>query len=206
MSKVLEGTVARVREVYDPYLSMAEIARLVGVTHPTVRGALVELGLPTQRRYALPDPLPPVDPIWAAEFRGLFYGDGYAGMKLRSRPRPYGTPSPRLCIRQRCDNWDLLEEIQSVLGGRVALRGRENAGSHPQAAWEIYGFADCLVVIEATGLHKGQLPANKQRDVQILHEAILARYSMPRDTLTLEQKEVLWGYYDALKEIKRFNC
>lgn len=206
MSNVSKETMARVDAIYDPYLSMAEMARYIGVTTATVRRALVALGLSTQRRYAPPEPLPPIDLIWVAEFRGFFYADGYAGLKKKARPRPQGTVTPNLCIRQRVDGIATLRVIQSILGGHISVSDRYHQSSHPQAAWEVYGWAACRVVIEATDLDREWwLPANKREDVQILHEAILVRYGMPRDILTPDQKAILWDYYDRLKEVKRYQ-
>jgi hypothetical protein len=74
------------------------------------------------------------DPIWRAEFRGLFLGDGWLGI-TRFRGRKHGKQSsawtyrPEVNITQTLTNRDLVYHVRDVLGGFVYIRERYAHGS-----------------------------------------------------------------------------
>jgi hypothetical protein len=74
------------------------------------------------------------DPIWRAEFRGLFLGEGWLGI-IRFRGRRNGksasnwTYRPEMNITQNWENRNLVDHIRDVLGGFVYERSPYVHGS-----------------------------------------------------------------------------
>lgn len=208
MAEVSKETAELVRSVYDPYLSTREMGKEIGVSQTTVRHALQVLGLPTRRRFCPKTyDIANLDPIWAAEFRGFFYADGYAGLDLKQN----GNISPIMLITQRADSRIVLADIQDKLGGKLTyvsatpVRSNTRYTANPQWKWRVCSWSVCKAVIEATDLVDGLLPARKRLDLEIFRDAIAARFRMPRDRLTKTQKDILSGYREAIRSIKRFQ-
>jgi hypothetical protein len=74
------------------------------------------------------------DPIWRAEFRGLFWGEGWLGIdmyKNRRHGKMYVAHRPSFQIAQAEDNKAMVYHVQEVLGGsiyeRKALYGSNGA-------------------------------------------------------------------------------
>jgi hypothetical protein len=189
-------------------LSQAEISRRTGISTTQVWRIinLVENGYPPSVRQPYkPKPviIKDLDPLWAAEFRGFFYGEGCATMD-----NEHNHLSPKLFINLRIDDCQILHDIRDHLGGTISTRvkrfesGRNN---HDQCRWAAAGWPLCRAIIEATGLATNCImPAKKRRDLKLLYEAILARYSMPhlfRD----DDRAKLLSYYHKLQEVKRFQ-
>lgn len=152
--------------------------------------------------------LPVLNPLWAAEFRGFFYGDGCASLNL-SPGKTKKHFQPMLKIGLRADDVVVLKDIHVKLGGNLIDRDYTNqpsacAGANPAKLWYVVGWGHCRAVIEATGLASGHLPAKKTRDVALLYETILIRYQMPH-LLGPKNREILMGYRAQLQEIKRFR-
>lgn len=74
------------------------------------------------------------DPVWRAEFRGLFLGEGWLGI-IRFRGRRNGksasswTYRPEMNITQNWENRALVEHFKDVLGGFVYERSPYVHGS-----------------------------------------------------------------------------
>lgn len=65
------------------------------------------------------------DPLWRAEFRGFFWGEGWLGIdmfKSRRHGRLYTCHRASIQIAQANDNKAMLYHIQEVLGGTVYER------------------------------------------------------------------------------------
>jgi len=205
----------RIQEAYDAgHTTGAEITEYLSIPRSTVYRALLYLGLsgeqPRENRRlyrdcpssALPEILR-ADSLWIAEFRGFFYGEGYVG--LGNETQSY---NPRLTINLRLDDEAILQEIASVLGGRVCYPKKcysdQFRNSCPQARWNATGWPLCRAILEETGLAYGLLPAKKRGDIVLFYEAILARYQLPF-WLYQDERDVLHQYYLDLIEIKRFR-
>jgi hypothetical protein len=62
------------------------------------------------------------DPTWRAEFRGLFWGEGWLGIdmyKNRRHGKLYVAHRPSIQIAQAEDNRGMLVHLQEVLGGTI---------------------------------------------------------------------------------------
>lgn len=201
-----EVTNRRVVELYQSGLDAMEIADELDM-HPTsIYDALKRIGIKLDRRGEAPfEPEPctigPLDEIWCAEFRGFFYGEGCAKIDMCC-----GHHRPSLSIGLRADDHAVLEDMQSKLGGHLASKSehRRNPNASPELKWFVVGWSPCRYVIEAVSLASGKLGAKKQRDVDILYEAILARYKMPK-RMSHDDLEILRQYRIRLQEVKRFQ-
>jgi len=139
----------------------------------------------------------PIDPIWAAEFRGFFWADGYMGIhqvhrKYRGKRITHLRPS--LKISQRNDNRAILEAFQARLGGYITTNpGRQvrdirgNARfTRPMACWEVHTTEGVRRAISL--LCDGILPHNKQAQLKVMQEYLSMRHA-PGHKYTSEEKE-----------------
>lgn len=209
MSRLSESTEALVVEMYLGNYPVEEIMEAASVCWQTVYNVLSRHNIQPHGDSRLPyDPepyvLPSIDPIWAAEFRGFFWGDGCAGIDRRryqSKKGPYYIYYPKLRVQLRDDDTPFLEEVCAVLGG--GLYWRDRSISRPTTAWQIGGYAQVRTVLEDV-LLGGSLPAKKRVDIEVLYEAVLARYDMPRK-FDDESRAVIAEYYALLQSVKRYK-
>jgi hypothetical protein len=147
-----------------------------------------------------------LDPYWSAEFRGLFYGEGCAALPRRKWKKGF-LYTPTLSIAARADNASMLQNIQSRLGGKIQhkdLMPSRGYSYNPQKQWYVVGYAPVRAIIEATNLHRGLVDAKKIQDIQILYNAILARFDMPfrlgpANIFTIDD------FHRRLMAVKRYN-
>jgi hypothetical protein len=59
-----------------------------------------------------------IDPVWAAEFRGFFWGEGSLNMTCETQGRPKSI-ALAASIGLRCDDAAILEAFQAKLGGNL---------------------------------------------------------------------------------------
>ena len=65
------------------------------------------------------------DPLWRAEFRGFFWGEGWLGIdmyKNRRHGRMYVAHRPNVQLAQANSNREMVEHLRDVLGGTVYER------------------------------------------------------------------------------------
>jgi len=193
-----------VRTCWEEGLHLDDIAREAGISTAHVYHVMKHLGIEPdfQERLSFnPEPyiIPEPDPVWAAEFRGLFYGEGCTGLEHPSA----GGWRPFLIIGLRLDDRSLLEDVYNHLG--CHLGNRPGRGNHnPQARWGAWGWARCRAVIEATDLDRGLLPAKKLNDLALVYEAILARYDMPF-RYGDEGHSFFSDYHKRIKAVKKYQ-
>ncbi len=205
----LERNIDKSLRLIQPFvnteLSQAEIARQTGLSTGTV-GRIINLLRSGQTVTSNRQPYRPkavqisdLDPLWAAEFRGFFYGEGSATLD-----NEHNHLSPRLTINLRLDDARILSDIQAKLGGALYTR-RRSGREHDQCRWTATGWPRCRAILEKTGLTDAcLLPAKKCRDAAMLYEAIVARHQMPH-VLGDEDRAKLRDYYCRLQEVKRFQ-
>ena len=203
----MNRTIDAVLPLWRENRTTSEIAEWTGISAGQVRRALYRAGISSDDLVPAPYTpkswtIPALDPVWAAEFRGFFYADGCIVIDRASNSyRPYMT------INLRADDEKVLEQIHAVLGGGMSRSAANHSGGRdgkPQARWYVASWPGCRAIIEATNLHRPVLLAKKRRDVQLLYEAILARYEMP-NRMGPENKVILEKYRVQLQEIKRFQ-
>jgi len=119
-----------------------------------------------------------IDPLWAAEFCGLFWGEGHLALSRTSRvwskvkknsteyvpiPGPFYRTAAQISLRD--DDRPLLEEIQSVLGGGLYKEHWNHPDiEHPRLCWKTRNKQESLLV--GAVLLRGKMNAKKRREVE----------------------------------------
>jgi hypothetical protein len=112
-----------------------------------------------------------LDPIWCAEFRGFFWGEGYLGITSWGiHPSGHIKLSPRIQIAIRDDDADVLRDIHSRLGGVLTFQAnnRHMAKANPIAVWRVTRKDQIARVLDV--LEGGILPSKKRLQVAIVRE------------------------------------
>lgn len=108
-----------------------------------------------------------IDPLWRAEFRGFFWGEGWLGIDMyqnRRNGRMYTAHRPNMQIAQANSNAAVICHIQDVLGGTVYVRksGYNSQGARdlPIHTWMTRTNGACRLVHEI--LSEGQFFPDKK--------------------------------------------
>lgn len=204
--KMIDRVLPLWREGNFPY----DIAKKLQISNQTVYRALHASGIYPDGTGSEPfsEPFTPVecDPVWASEFRGLFYGEGTAYIARRKWKKGF-LYTPALSISARLDNLTMLEDVQSHLGGKIqSYQPTSNNGyvSKPQCRWYIVGYAPVRSIIESTRLHLGIVKASKVEEVSVLYQIILERFSMPM-RLGPSNLSIIESGYLRLQDMKRYK-
>lgn len=200
--------------LYQSGLDTTSVAEQAGCCQGTVYAALHQENIELQRQnykkmvvkhisYA------DVNPIWAAEFRGFFYGDGYAGLnEFYSKEHKVPMYKPKLGISLRVDSLPLLKDVQAHIGGSVdQTKGYINSfgyQSNPVARWYTCSYSNIMAIIRDVLLPGALLPATKRVQIELLYEALLARLEMPYN-LGVEGRAILHSYSAHIKELKHYK-
>lgn len=121
-----------------------------------------------------------ISDVWAAEFCGLFWGEGHLSITRTSRVwsktskksdkyEPISGPFYRMSamIDLRADDTPLLEEVHRVLGGSLYLSHKNDPA--PRRRWATTNKAQIERVCSV--LRLGTLPAKKAKEVELFIEA-----------------------------------
>jgi hypothetical protein len=103
-----------------------------------------------------------ITPEQAAEFRGLFFGEGHIDL---ARPGHGSSLMPRLRIAVRDDDAKVVEWCRALFGGNLSRSARTRS-----VCWQLTGRAAVLEVAEI--LEGGTLPSKKRAEVALLKEAL----------------------------------
>lgn len=113
-----------------------------------------------------------LDPIWCAEFRGFFWGEGYLGITSWGVNPNKGSIRlmARIQISIRDDDADVLIDIHRKLGGVLTYQdnNRLHAKANPICIWRVTRKAEILRVLDV--LENGALPSKKRLQIAILRE------------------------------------
>ncbi len=200
----------KVIELYENLTPTSEIARILGYKTPTIYWILhkygVELNPKALKQYTLKEVSFSVDPMWAAEFRGLFYGEGSVGLwkcpRHTRKKEIYHVLVPVLSMHFRDDDAKILTDIHEKLGGTLS-GGKRYGPTNPSKRWSISGWPRVYAIIRDI-LLDGLIPAKKRIELQLLHDAILARSKMAFIP-TKEQKAILEDYAERIKLAKCYQ-
>lgn len=147
----------------------------------------------------------PLDPLWAAEFRGFFFGDGYLSIARNGKNRAdRPSYSPIAQIVARADDAEILHDIEQKLGGGVYLSFPSNKRSQPTKSWRVRSRAGVSLVCDV--LEGGLLPSKKLDEVHVVREfmALSEPYGPRKPGFDHEyvaaERERLW------KEIKELHA
>ena len=128
--------------------------------------------------YILPRMKSKLSSTWQAEFRGLFFGEGYIGVTKNGKGRRGTGPeyTARLQITLRDDDAEVIYDIQKKLGGTIhrERRGRLAISANgnptqikPYIVWRTRSFNDVRRIIHI--LEGGELPSRKREQLKIMH-------------------------------------
>ncbi len=117
-----------------------------------------------------------LDPLWCAEFRGFFYGEGYIGITRNGIKGTAVMYSARAQITLRDDDLAMLQDIKEKLGGnlfferrvRLTKVGDRDTFSRPYAAWRTRSLTNLRLVIAV--LEGGIMPSKKRQDLKIVKQ------------------------------------
>lgn len=137
-----------------------------------------------------------MDPTWAAEFRGFFWGEGCLDVAFFHRPKnalPSYTPRARIGLHEI--DRPLLVDIQRHLGGTLY-----DSAKCRSCTWQLTGKAnlDRLVVV----LRGGVLPAVKRLQLDDFAAAVAA-IPVRGQNYTPERREFLAASKARLETLKR---
>lgn len=155
-----------------------------------------------------------IDPIWAAEFRGLFWGEGNFMIDIMNR----GKPRPTLVFSARCrcrviardDNRPMLEDFQRVLGGHIYthksfkshwIEGKVYTHNR-NFVWQVQSVDGVEQVIDI--LENGLIPALKAREIPVMREAITIMRSR-RYRYTDDQRQQLRDVQQRLFALRQYS-
>lgn len=141
-----------------------------------------------------------LDPIWMAEFRGFFFGEGYLGITRNGKGRSKTSAPqfvPRAAITARDDDEAVLQDIHSKLGGLIHYDGRGKITvfegvehkTKPYAVWRVTSKDDVARVCDV--LELGTLPSKKRHEIAIMRE-FLATQGVKRGRLN-PKEQVAYG-------------
>lgn len=115
----------------------------------------------------------PFDPIWTAEFRGFFWGEGTIGI-YRNNPKQKkwrGTVYASAGIGLRTDDEPVLIEFQNRIGGTLLREKYKKYPNRTVSRWRTANIQSCKLI---SNLLKGGsvLSFNKKKQLGLWTEAV----------------------------------
>lgn len=153
------------------------------------------------------------NPLWLAEFRGFFWGEGNFMIDLAERQVGKcltWTARVRVRVIQRDDEAEVLENIRSVLGGHLyghksykmvsGGNGRQYVNNR-QITWQLQDKDTIEKVLDF--LDGGLLPHSKRLQIAVMRDAIAVMRSR-RYSYTDEQKQQLRELKARLEGLRKY--
>ena len=130
----------------------------------------------------------------AAEFRGLFFGEGHLDLVRNSSLQ---TLYPRARIAIRDDDAEVALWCKELFGGNISRRSATRS-----VAWQLTGSVRIGALLDA--LEGGRIPSKKRAEVALMREAWLLKgprgvHESPESRLRLYQIR------DELKEARKYK-
>ena len=154
------------------------------------------------------NPILDIPPDWRLEFRGFFMGEGC--VQLLRYPRKklnVWSYRPQLGIRLRADERPLINQILEYLGGlttEVAKRTtKQGYTSNPSIFWYVSGWKRCRPIVEQV-LLGSVLEAHKRLDLDLLHQAILYRFTLG-NRLGQEGRDKMEEFREAIMNVRKYS-
>mgnify|MGYP001571258734 FL=1 len=113
----------------------------------------------------------PVDAIWAAEFRGFFWGEGTIAVQIQNYERHYRSISVSASIGLRTDDAAVLREFQRRLGGTLKIESYRDGSGRTVTRWKTGVAAHNLRIAHLLESPTG-LPFNKAKQLALWRLAI----------------------------------
>jgi hypothetical protein len=152
----------------------------------------------------------PIDPIWAAEFRGFFWGEGSLIVSVKRPPRATDrwigySYNVHTMVSQRSDDEGTLEEFQRRLGGTICVKQYNDGSGKTLKAWTVSCKADCerLARVLAGG---SAIPFAKKKQLALWSEAVEIRrergYIEGRSRYTPDERERLLAISQEIRAMR----
>ncbi len=140
-----------------------------------------------------------IDPLWFAEFRGFFYGEGCVYIRSQSyKSRNRKSLAPVLEIGLRKDDSALLSDIHATLGG-FFLSKKAHGRTNEAVQWSLVGWSNVYSVLPY--LLDSKFPSRKIEQLETMKSACEARFTMSYN-LNLEEYQVILEYHLKLRNLK----
>lgn len=154
-----------------------------------------------------------LDPIWMAEFRGFFFGEGYLGIVSWGKTK-FDIPklAARAVISSRMDDAVILHELHSKLGGQIftQLPSRAITSSsgktytcNPSVQWRATKAEDVSRICDI--LNMGLLPSKKRREIAIIRE-FLATVLPPGKRVPQEIYQKRYELHQQIKLLHKYEA
>lgn len=137
---------------------------------------------------------PEFDPVLAAEFRGLFFGEGHIDLMKNSKA---SSLYPRVRLAVRDDDRAVAEWCQNMFGGSITKDHRTRS-----VCWQATGRERLSRVVQA--LQGGTLPSKKRAEVALLAEAV-GLVSPVGVNQTAATRARLVSIRDELKRLRQYR-
>jgi hypothetical protein len=128
----------------------------------------------------------PIDPIWAAEFRGFFWGEGTLAIQVMSRTLRSGATiksgtAIAVTIGLRDDDAAVLEAFRAKLGGVIRTEKYRDGSARTIRRWQVGSAPDVLRVAMLLESPTG-LPFNKARQLALWRRALDLKIEAGKNT------------------------
>lgn len=154
-----------------------------------------------------------LDPIWCAEFRGYFYGEGFLGIVSWGKIPTLNIPKlmVRAQITCRSDDAPVLADIHSKLGGIFYQehKGRKTSNregvyyqSNPYHVWRVTKADHIRRICDI--LSEGVLPARKRDQVAIIRE-FLATIDAPGKRVSQDTYILRQTLHEKIKALHQYS-
>ena len=141
----------------------------------------------------------PIDPIWAAEFRGFFWGEGCLGAGI-----VHDMYRIAAIINLRMDDADTLREFQRRLGGTLSLTHNI---SQRHTRLNVSSLPDCQRVARLLA-GGSNIPFAKKRQLVLWQEMLdikQAAGGRPGSRYTEAQHDRMWSLVDQIQSMRRWS-
>lgn len=118
----------------------------------------------------------PIDPIWAAEFRGFFWGEGTLAMQVQNHQGHYRSISVAASMGLRSDDAAILTAFQERLGGVLRTEHYRDGSGKTITRWQVGTAADNLRIAALLESPTG-LPFRKARELVLWRRAVEIKLS-----------------------------
>lgn len=147
----------------------------------------------------------PIDPIWAAEFRGFFFGDGFLGIVRNGKSRWTGEISmtARAQITLRDDDSDILLAIHARIGGAITREGSK-LNKRPTMIWRTRSRSEVERVCDL--LEGAALPSKKLAEVAVMRRFLAIKVPPSRRCIGVDYAGMLATRLGLMAEMQRLHA
>lgn len=115
-----------------------------------------------------------IDPVWAAEFRGFFWGEGTLAIQIQTHPKHQKSIAVAATIGLRSDDAAILEAFRDRLGGVLRTERYRDGSGRTIVRWQVGTSKDNLRIARLLDSPTG-LPFRKARELALWREAVVLK-------------------------------